>query len=155
MIKIVISALLLSSISQAGMFDSIANNVSDASSLIAPQQTTSGGIVSSITNSLGVSPTQATGGTAAIMQYVKSQTSASDFSSLTKSVPGLSDMGSNSIVSDVTSSINTANDVTSAFNTLGLDASMVKQFVPVIKNYIVNSGGESSKTVISALSSLM
>ena len=157
MLKTIISIFLLSSISQAGMFDSIVNSIPDvASKTISPEPAKSSGILSSITDSLGVTSTQASGGTAAIMQYAKSQTSKSDYSALTNSVPGLSDIGSSPMLDGLIGSISSVPAVNSAFEALGMDASMVKQFIPLIQKYIGSSGGASSQSIITkALSALM
>jgi len=157
MIKAVISIFLISTLSHAGMFDSIMGNIpSSTTKTVAPTATKSSGLLSSLTDSLGVTPTQASGGTAAIMQYAKSQTSTSDYSTLTSSVPGLDNIGSSSMLGALSGSINSASAVNSAFKALGMDASMVQQFIPVITKYIGGSGGTASESIITkALSALM
>lgn len=157
MIKTVIPILLVSSLSQAGMFDSVVNSISNTTTVAAsPVTTKSEGIVASLTDSLGVTSKQATGGTAAIMQYAKSQTSKSDYSSLMSSVPGLQSTGSSSMLGGLSGSMDSLSAVNSAFEALGMDASMVQQFVPVIIKYVGSSGSSASESIItSALSGLL
>jgi len=157
MIKRVISILLISTLSHAGMFDSVMGSLpSSATETVAPTTTKPSGLLNSLTNSLGVTPSQASGGTAAIMKYAKSQTSTSDYSTLTSSVPGLENIGSSSMLGALSGSINSLSAVNSVFKALGMDASMVQQFIPVITKYIGGSGGMASESIITkALSALM
>lgn len=155
MIKILTAVTLTITLSQAGMFDSVVNSIPNE---VIPTTTSkqSGGLLSSITDSLGVTPTQASGGTATLLQYAKTQTSQSDYSTLTKSVPELNSIGSDSMLGSLTDSISSADTVNASFKSLGLDASMVQQFIPLIQGFIGKTGGAESESIITkALSGLM
>ncbi|MDA7816798.1 DUF2780 domain-containing protein [Sulfurimonas sp.] len=160
MLKTISSILLVSTLSQAGMFDSVVSNLSnEATSAIAPKTTapSSNGLFSSLTDSLNVTPTQASGGTAALMQYAKSKTSVGDYSKMTESIPGLKDVSSGaSMLGALGGTMDTVESVNSAFKSLGMDSAMVSKFIPVIKNFMGGSDkGESQSILTKALSAFM
>lgn len=101
---------------------------------------------------LNVTPEQAVGGTGAMLGLAKNKLSSSDYSQLTKSVPGLDKLsglgalggllgksGESSGASALGNVQNTG-DLNKAFGALGMDSGMVGQFAPVILEYLGKQG---------------
>lgn len=112
-------------------------------------KTTSNPLISLLTSSLGVSDTQAIGGTTAILSKAASNMTGSDVSALTSAVPALSTfMGKDSAVGSLLG----ASSLGSQFSALGMDSSMVAQFIPVILQFINSEAGSGlMQSVQSAL----
>lgn len=98
--------------------------------------------------SLGVTPTQAAGGAAVLLNSAKGKMNPSDFSSLTQQTPGLTDILGNYALNSIVG----GSSVGSQFKALGMEPSMVGQFVPIIVNY---AKGFATPDVISSLSSAL
>lgn len=130
-----ISALLLL-LSGCSMIPGMGNNSSGASALIGM-----------LTSQLGVSNEQALGGTAALFGLAKQSLSAGDFSSVTKSLPGvgsllgMASMGGGS--SDASAGGGLAS-VAGQFSSLGLSPDMAGKFVPVVLDYAKSAGGDNT-----------
>ena len=101
-------------------------------------------LVSSLGSSLGITPTQAIGGTAVLLNSAKSKMESSAYAELTKQTPGLSDI----LSSGATSSLLGNTSVTDQFKVLGMDPALIKQFSPLILEY---AKGYVSPGVASAL----
>jgi len=97
-------------------------------------------------NQLGVTETQAMGGTGALLQLAKSQLGSDTISSLTSNASGLSSLlgGDNSLTGSMLSNISSMTEVTSAFSALGMDSSMIQQFVPIVMSFLGDQGVGSS-----------
>lgn len=108
-------------------------------------------------NKLNVKPDQAIGGASAMLGLAKNQLSGSDYSALTKSVPGVDKLTDSSQLSglgallgssnklsglqdSLGSNVKTTSDLDSAFKGLGMDSGMVGQFAPVILKYLGEQG---------------
>ncbi|WP_397451011.1 DUF2780 domain-containing protein [Pseudomonas sp. NA-150] len=113
------------------------------------------GLLGTLGSQLNVTPTQAVGGTGALMGLAKNQLSSGDYSSLTKSVPGLDQLsgagalsgmlgGSGSAATGALGNVKSMGDVNSAFSKLGMDSGMVGQFAPVIIDYLGKQGASGS-----------
>ncbi len=105
-------------------------------------------LVSSLSSSLGVTPTQAIGGTAVLLNSAKSKMEPSQYAELTKQTPGLGDI----LSSGAATSILGGSNVNSQFEALGMNSSMVSQFAPVILNY---AKGYVSPEIAAALSAAL
>jgi len=105
-------------------------------------------LISSLSSSLGVTPTQAIGGTAVLLNSAKSKMQPTQYSELTKATPGLNDI----LKSDVTTSLLGSATPQSQFQSLGMDSSMIKQFAPIILEY---AKGYVSPGIASALSAAL
>lgn len=105
---------------------------------------------------LGVSESQAIGGTSALLQLAQNNLGADAMSGLTDQVSGLSGLlgGSsdtglgNSLLAGITS----MEGVEQAFRAIGLDAAMVQQFAPMMLDFLTNQGVASG--LLSSLGSL-
>ncbi|SEM78940.1 Protein of unknown function VcgC/VcgE [Pseudomonas sp. ok272] len=108
-------------------------------------------------NKLNVKPEQAIGGASAMLGLAKNQLSGTDYSALTKSVPGVDKLTDSSQLSglgallgssnklsglqnSLGSNVKTTGDLDSAFGALGMDSGMVGQFAPVILKYLGEQG---------------
>ncbi len=127
------------------------------------------GLLNSLGTTLNVTPEQAVGGTGALLGLAKNKLAGNDYSQLTKSVPGLdqlagtgalSSLGSlnglgsvlgnsgksadSSVLNSALGNVQSMGDVNKAFTALGMDSSMVSQFVPVILQYLGQQGAGGS-----------
>jgi len=96
-------------------------------------------LVSMLTQQLGVTETQATGGTAALLGKAKSAMSSTDYAGLLSAVPELSSFSGGSGTSMLDSL--GGDSLTQQFSALGMDSSMVGKFVPILLDYVNTSGG--------------
>ncbi|EKN4605340.1 DUF2780 domain-containing protein [Vibrio parahaemolyticus] len=102
-----------------------------------------------LTSQLPVSTEQAAGGSSALIALAQSQLSQQNSAELQSLIPGLSNLkGAQSLLGNIES----LSAVQSAFNTLGLDPSMISQFAPVILGYLNEQG--ASEGLLKSLSGL-
>ncbi|WP_419767141.1 DUF2780 domain-containing protein [Arcobacter sp.] len=150
--KILLSIMfLLVTFSHAGMFDQVKNMISNELS-----KTSENDLISSISKNMNITPTQATTGTATILQYAKNQISDTDYTGLLKDVPALGNLNTSSLTDSLLNKISSAESVQTAFKTLGMDSNMVSKFVPLIIEYVQKVGGVDSSTLLtSALKGLL
>ncbi len=85
-------------------------------------------LVKNLTSSLGVTPTQAIGGSAALFGEAKKDMKPADFQSLTSSMPAIGSLMSAAPVSSA--------PVTDQFSKLGMKPDMVNKFTPFILDYV-------------------
>ncbi|MFP3977546.1 MULTISPECIES: DUF2780 domain-containing protein [Marinobacter] len=94
---------------------------------------------------LGVTETQAVGGTSALLQLAKNDLGSDAISTLTNKAPGLSSLlGAGDISQGLLSGISSMDGVQSAFSALGMDSAMIQQFVPIIMGFLGDQGVGSS-----------
>lgn len=102
-------------------------------------------LVNDLTNQLGVSKTQAAGGTAALLSMAQSNLSGDQFSGITDKVSGLTgllgsgDSSSGGLASSLLGNVQSLKGAQSAFSALGMSPDMIGQFAPVILKFL---GGE-------------
>jgi hypothetical protein len=111
------------------------------------------GLLDLISSQLDVSPTQAAGGVGALMGLANNSLPTEYSQQLNSLLPGLnsSSAGGNSLTSSLLGSVKDMDSVKTAFSALGMDPSMVNQFIPLITGYLGDSSG--SPGLMSALSS--
>jgi hypothetical protein len=103
-------------------------------------ETSSGNaLVSLLTSQLGVSSEQALGGAGAIFSAAEDKMSVDDFASLSKAVPGMNSMLD--AVPSLAGAADSGDLLGSAFTALGMDGSMIRQFMPIILGYVQSQGG--------------
>ncbi len=126
------------------------------------------GLLNALGSQLNVTPEQAVGGTGALLGLAKNKLAGNDYSQLAKSVPGLEQLsgtsaldslgganglgkllggskaGDNSMLNSALGNVQSIGDVNNAFKALGMDSSMVSQFVPVILQYLGQQGAGGS-----------
>lgn len=109
---------------------------------------------------LGVTPQQALGGAGAIFQAAKANMAQQAFANLSQSVPGMSDMlaaapqisqplpGATSVLGGMSGSVNTMASLATSFQQLNLSPNMVNQFIPVVVDYVRNTGGTMTANLL-------
>jgi hypothetical protein len=122
------------------------------------------GLLNTLGTQLNVTPEQAVGGTGALLGLAKNKLAGNDYSQLSKSVPGLDQLAgnsalgslgglggllgksgsSNSALDSALGNVQSMGDVNKAFSALGMNSSMVNQFVPVILQYLGQQGAGGS-----------
>jgi len=115
------------------------------------------GLLSNLGSQLKVTPQQAVGGTGAMLGLAKNKLSSSDYSQLSKEVPGLDKLsGANAVgglsslmgksgsdtgaLNNALGNVKSTGDLNNAFGALGMNSSMVGQFAPVILQYLGQQG---------------
>ncbi|MDR9825879.1 DUF2780 domain-containing protein [Vibrio sp. FNV 38] len=148
------STLLVVSTSSFAFLDALDSDKEGSSDLMGMatdmmSESTSSPLADLLSSQLPVTPEQAAGGAGALLSLAQNQLSSENSSELTSLIPGLSDLGG---AASMLSSIENLSAVTSAFEAVGLDASMVSQFAPVILGYLTEQG--ASDGLLSSLTSL-
>jgi hypothetical protein len=128
-----------------------------------------GGLVSLLTDQLGVTTSQAEGGAGTIFKAAKENMKEDDFAAMAAKVPEATSLldkapvvsdeksnlikGASSLLGDAGSKVNSANEIVEGFKKLGLDEGMVQKFTPIITDYVKEKAGEMSMELLkSALS---
>ncbi|MDX1295726.1 MAG: DUF2780 domain-containing protein [Sulfurimonadaceae bacterium] len=149
--------LALSSMAAAGLLTSAqAFDFSSALKSATPtqeestQQQSESSLLGSLTSQLGITETQAAGGTSAILNDASKNMSSSDQSKLTNAVPALSSFmgGSSDTSSGLLGSVMSNQTVSDQFSALGLDPAMVQQFIPIILDYVQTEGGSEMMNLL-------
>lgn len=119
------------------------------------------GLVNILVGQLGISPQQALGGVGSIFSVAQQRMSPGDFSLLSNSVPGM-DRYLSSAPQQVANSpsllgaagslmggqLGNLANVAGSFQSLGMNPSMVGQFVPVLLQYVQNQGGAATMNLL-------
>lgn len=101
-----------------------------------------GQLLNQLAQQLGITGTQAAGGTGALLQLARNRLGADSISALTGPASGLSGLASAD--ASLLSGISTMSEVESAFSALGMDSSMIGQFVPIVMGFLGKLGADSS-----------
>lgn len=150
--KLLVTALFLGTIANAGFFDSVVSTVSSVTSTTQENKP----LIDEVKKETGLSTTQTTGALGAIMAYAGNNLSKSDYNSITDKVPGLSSLTSSPTISPIVSTLTNSEMVQSTLKGLGVDPALLKTIIPIVVNYVSKSGGESSGDMLSsALSGLL
>lgn len=129
-------SLLGSSLASALDFGSIMQAVTPVAQSAAPAVDTSmtkNPLIQNLTSSLGVTPTQAIGGTAVILNDAKTNMKPSDFSALNSKMPQVG-----SLLSAVPSNFTATGTPQTQFALLGMAPEMINKFTPLILQYLQN-----------------
>lgn len=124
------------------------------------------GLVNILVQQLGISPQQALGGSGAIFQLAQASMTPQAFSTLSQSVPGMTDMlnaapavssplgmGSMSGLLGNTgagAALNNAAALASSFQQLNLSPDMVGQFVPIVTDYVRTTSGQVTADLLNS-----
>ncbi|MFT5940514.1 MAG: hypothetical protein ACI8R9_002652 [Paraglaciecola sp.] len=123
------------------------------------------GMVSSVTESLGVTSAQATGGLGAIFNYAKDNITSDQYGLLTKALPGVggllksvpdvsnmpSEGGLGGLLDKAASyneSLKAINEVKKQFEALGLKPEMITQFISKAQYYLDTPEGQQAKQLL-------
>jgi hypothetical protein len=100
-------------------------------------------LIGKLQNQLGVSETQAIGGTSALLQLAQNQLGTD---TMTSEASGLSNLlgGGSSLSESLLANISSIDEVQSIFSALGMDSAMIQQFVPIMLGFLGEQGVGSS-----------
>lgn len=127
-----------------GSEEETSSTAKNATSTAAGSQTNmlSQGLLDLVSSQLDVTPAQAAGGVGALMGYASNALPSEYSQQLNSLLPGLeSSGGGNSLTSSLLGSVKDMDSVKTAFSALGMDSSMVDQFIPLIEGYLGDNGG--------------
>ena len=119
--------------------------VTQALTPIVDAKLTSNPLIKNITTTLGVTPTQAVGGTAALINDAKGNMKASDFKTLTKQVPQ-----AKTLLAAAPAGLLATGGVDSQFSALGMDSSMVGKFSPLVLQYLQDGATPGMDKILAA-----
>lgn len=142
-------AALLLLVSNASAFDfgSLMQSVTPIAQSAAPAVDTSlssNPLIKNLTTTLGVTPTQAIGGTAAIINDAKGNMSPTDFTALTKQVPQ-----AGTLLNAAPVGMLNLGNLGSQFSFLGMDASMITKFSPLVLEYLQSGATPAMDKILS------
>ncbi|MGE3151662.1 MAG: DUF2780 domain-containing protein [Nitrospiraceae bacterium] len=106
-------------------------------------------LTSLLTQQLGVTSNQATGGAGSMLSLAKEKLPSGDFSSLSNMIPGAdSIMKSAKDLGAVTGPIKDKAGLETAFSRLGMGNEMVPKFSQVMGDFVGKVGGEPAKNLL-------
>lgn len=121
-------------------------------------------LINVLTQKLGISDSQAEGGTGLLLDLAKKQLSGGDFSKLTNFIPnadslmksapedsGLGGMlgGLGGMLGGKVGDVGNLASLASGFSKLDMDADMLKKFFPVVVGYLKDQGGGDIGSLLS------
>ncbi|WP_157823273.1 DUF2780 domain-containing protein [Psychromonas sp. MB-3u-54] len=133
---LVISIVTIVTPANSAGFDSLLKTTESLTGVST--KSTSSDLLGSLTTQLGVTESQAAGGTAALLSMASQNLSGTDSSLLKSIIPAEL---STTLSSQMLNQVMDMAGVQSAFSALGLDASMVQQFAPILLQYLTANGG--------------
>lgn len=103
-------------------------------------------LIGQLQSQLGVTQSQAAGGTGAMLQLAKNQLGADTMSRLSGKATGLASLlgGDSDLSKGLLSNISSLSGVQSAFSALGMDPAMIQQFLPIVLGFLGEQGVGSS-----------
>jgi hypothetical protein len=106
-------------------------------------------LISLLTNQLGVTSNQATGGVGSILSLAKERLPAMDFTALTQLIPGAeSFMKTAKDLGAVTGPVGDRTGLTAAFSRLGMGSDMVPKFTKTLSDFVGNAGGQPARNLL-------
>lgn len=131
---IVATVLLLGVQSSAFDFGSVMESVAPVATAVAPATDTalvSNPLIKNITTNLGVTPTQAIGGSAAILKDATTNMKPADVKTLTAKMPQVG-----TLLSAAPTGMLAGSGLPSQFTALGMNPSMIDKFTPFVLDYV-------------------
>ncbi|BCX88079.1 hypothetical protein MIN45_P0446 [Methylomarinovum tepidoasis] len=119
-------------------------------------------LVQQLTRQLGVAPEQAAGGAGLLFQTARQRMAPEQFKALEQSVPGVDQLmaaapktgqtsgGLSSLMGGAGDTVNQAANLIQGFRQLNLSSDMVSQFIPVVVNYVKETGGNALASALQA-----
>ena len=119
-----------------------------------------GKLIGSLTDLLGVSKEQATGGAGAVFREAKNNMSPGDYSQLLSAIPGIDSLikaapqvsglagKASSMFGSSSGSVQGMSALTDSFAKLGLSPDMVNKYVDVIMGFVQSEGGQQAMTML-------
>jgi Protein of unknown function VcgC/VcgE (DUF2780) len=104
-----------------------------------------------LSKQLGVTETQAAGGTGAILAFAQQRLAAGDFDVVAKAIPGSDKYLSAAKQLLGGASISDKAGLQSAFSKLGMSPDMVNKFAPILTDYVGKTGGDQAKNLLAGV----
>ncbi len=135
--------------------------ISSASNAVS--QSSQSELTGMLTNQLGINQQQALGGAGSIFALAQKRMKPGDFMQLSSNVPDMDQYlsavpdtkkSSNSLFSSAAelmgegSSLGSLANLAGSFQSLGMDSSMINQFVPVVLKYVQGQGGAGAMSLL-------
>jgi hypothetical protein len=130
-------------------------------SISGPVSADTSKLIGSLTDLLGVSKDQATGGAGAVFKEAKNNMNPGDFSQLLNAIPGIDSLikaapqvsglagkASSMFGSSSSGSLPGVAALTDSFAKLGLAPDMVNKYVDVILDFVQSEGGQQAMTML-------
>jgi hypothetical protein len=118
-------------------------------------------LVNHLVETLGITETQAKGGTGLIMRVAQQKLNSGDFNQIANTIPGLNNLiktapeitGTEKALRTATGTTGgkvTGNLTTIAggFTKLGMDTGMITKFIPVVLTYVQSTGGNTTRSIL-------
>ena len=144
--------------------ESAPTQVADVKQMATDELPSAAGLLSSLTDNLGVSSEQASGGMGAILNYAKQNISSEQFSQLSTAIPGVDSLlsavpavatvsegglgGLMNKAAEYSDSLKSINDLKNQFDSLGLDSGMIMKYVAQAQQYLDTPQGQEAKTML-------
>jgi hypothetical protein len=111
----------------------------------------SASLPATLSNQLGVSESQATGGTGAILAFAQQRLAAGDFDLIAKAIPGSEQyLGlAKQLLGGM--NINDKAGLQSAFSKMGMSPDMLSKFTPVVTDYVSKAGSDQAGKLLAGL----
>jgi len=122
-------------------------------------------LVQMLTSQLDISGEQATGGAGAMFEYAQENLDADDFATIAKGIPAMDDLIAMAPEPENSSALGKAGGALggfdkslgglaglgASFESLGLDADMVSQFLPIVSDYVGSVSGDQASALLQGL----
>jgi hypothetical protein len=117
-------------------------------------------LIGSLTDLLGVSREQATGGAGAVFREAQNNMSSGDYSQLLGAIPGIDSLiqaapqaggtagKASSLLGGSSGALKGMSALTDSFGQLGLTPDMVNKYVDVILNFVQSEAGQQTMTML-------
>lgn len=120
-------------------------------------------LINMLTQNLGISESQAEGGTGLLLDLAKKQLGGGDFSKIADAIPnadalmknapqasGLGGMlgGLGGMLGGKAGNLESLATLASGFSKLDMDSDMIQKFVPVVMDYLKGEGGDEVKALL-------
>ncbi|KLV00376.1 hypothetical protein ABT56_22540 [Photobacterium aquae] len=99
-------------------------------------------LTSLLSSQLGISPEQAAGGAGALLSVAASQLSGDQAAELANMIPGAEGL-TDQLPPGVGALLGNMDTINQIFSALGMDASMVTQFIPVVLQFLGDQGASA------------
>lgn len=120
-------------------------------------------LISLLTQNLGISSSQAEGGTGLLLDLAKKQLGGDDFNKIASAIPnadslmnnipqasGLGGMlgGLGDMLGGKAGDLGNLAELASGFSALDMDSDMIKKFLPVVMSYLKDNGGDGVEALL-------
>ena len=112
---------------------------------------TGSGLTSTLTKQLGVTDTQAAGGTGAILAMAQQRLAAGDIDANAKAIPGSDKYLAAAKQLLGGASITDKAELQSAVSKLGMSPDTMNKFAPIVTDYVGKASGDQAKNQLAAL----